>query len=208
MASNDLAALSRREMCETLERLGPDAPTLCEGWTTADLAAHLVVREHDPLALPGIAVPRLAGSLTERRMAATKSKGFAANVATIRKGRPLLLRAAPAMVDVGEMYLHTEDCRRANGEGPRSLDPEREGALWSWLGLAGRLFARRVRAGVRVRTPDGRERDLKGGREVVTLTGPPSELVLYLTGRRTAAKVELSGDPAAIAALERATLSI
>jgi len=26
--------------------LGPDASTLCEGWITADLAAHLVLRGH------------------------------------------------------------------------------------------------------------------------------------------------------------------
>ena len=36
----------RLELCDLLLELGPDAPTLCEGWTTADLAAHLVLREH------------------------------------------------------------------------------------------------------------------------------------------------------------------
>ena len=38
----------------------PDAPTLCEGWKTRDLAAHLVVRERRPDATLGIAVPFLA----------------------------------------------------------------------------------------------------------------------------------------------------
>ncbi len=35
----------RAALCDTLERFGPDAPTLCEGWQTIDLAAHLVARE-------------------------------------------------------------------------------------------------------------------------------------------------------------------
>ena len=37
-----------------LDKTGPDAPTLCEGWTTGDLAAHLVLREHRPDAAAGV----------------------------------------------------------------------------------------------------------------------------------------------------------
>src|SRR5262245_9679824 len=39
----------RAALCDLLDRVGPDRPTLCEGWTTNDLAAHLWVRESDPL---------------------------------------------------------------------------------------------------------------------------------------------------------------
>ncbi|HEX2849743.1 MAG TPA: TIGR03085 family metal-binding protein [Acidimicrobiales bacterium] len=208
MASMDLAAAERAAICDTLERLGPDAPTLCEGWTTADLVAHLVVRENDVLAGPGILLPRLFGSLTDKRMAAAKKRGFAANVATVRRGRGIVMKLAPAVVDVAEFYIHDEDCRRPNGEGPRPVEAEREDALWSWVARLGRAFARKVDAGVRIETPDGRSRDLKGGDKVVVLRGPASELVLYLTGRRDAAKVEVAGDAEAIAALERAQLSL
>src|SRR5882762_622635 len=41
-----LDLVERRELCDLFLELGPDAPTLCEGWTTLDLAAHLVLREH------------------------------------------------------------------------------------------------------------------------------------------------------------------
>ncbi|MGD0448569.1 MAG: maleylpyruvate isomerase family mycothiol-dependent enzyme [Candidatus Dormibacteria bacterium] len=41
-------AQERRELCDLLIQVGPDAPTLCEGWTTSDLAAHLVLRERFP----------------------------------------------------------------------------------------------------------------------------------------------------------------
>jgi hypothetical protein len=43
---------------------------------------------------------------------------------------------------------------------------------------------------------------------VARLTGPPQELVLYLTGRRAAARVTLDGDPEAIAILSEARLGV
>ena len=45
----------RRALCALLDETGPDAPTLCEGWTTGDLAAHLVLRERRPDAAAGVA---------------------------------------------------------------------------------------------------------------------------------------------------------
>lgn len=63
----------RVELCDLLDRVGPDAPTLCAGWSAQDLAAHLWVREADPLGAPGIVAKPLAG-LTERRMAESKSR--------------------------------------------------------------------------------------------------------------------------------------
>src|ERR1700743_2358756 len=51
----------RLALCALLDRTGPDAPTLCEGWRTGDLAAHLVLREHRPDAAVGIMGGPLAG---------------------------------------------------------------------------------------------------------------------------------------------------
>ena len=62
-AAGSLAVHERRALADLLGELGPDAPTCCEGWTTAHLAAHLVVRDRRPDAMPGYAlemVPRLA----------------------------------------------------------------------------------------------------------------------------------------------------
>ncbi|MFN7150135.1 MAG: maleylpyruvate isomerase N-terminal domain-containing protein, partial [Microthrixaceae bacterium] len=42
------AQIERRQLCDLFDELGPDVPTLCEGWTARDLAAHLVVRERRP----------------------------------------------------------------------------------------------------------------------------------------------------------------
>jgi hypothetical protein len=43
---------------------------------------------------------------------------------------------------------------------------------------------------------------------MATLTGPASELVLYLSGRRATAQVTLTGAPEAVAAVERADLKV
>ena len=56
-------AVEREQLCDVLDELGPQAPTLLASWTTHDLAAHLVLREHHLVAAPGLVVPgRGAGS--------------------------------------------------------------------------------------------------------------------------------------------------
>ena len=55
------ARSERLALCRTLERVGPDAPTLCPPWRTRDLAAHLVLRERRPDAAPGIWLRAAAG---------------------------------------------------------------------------------------------------------------------------------------------------
>src|ERR1700753_1453307 len=68
MATN-YAQAERTALCDLFLELGPQAPTLCEGWTTRDLAAHLVVRDRRPDGAIGILVPRLSGH-TEKLQAA------------------------------------------------------------------------------------------------------------------------------------------
>lgn len=65
MAPESLAQQERETLCDLFAELGPDAPTLCAGWVTADLAAHLVARERRPDSGPGLVWPPLAGH-TER----------------------------------------------------------------------------------------------------------------------------------------------
>lgn len=55
-----VAQRERAALVDTMREVGPDAPTLCEGWTTRDLAAHLVIREYRPDAAPGILIPFFA----------------------------------------------------------------------------------------------------------------------------------------------------
>lgn len=53
-------------------------------------------------------------------------------------------------------------------------------------------------------TATGRTHALRDGSPVVTVAGPPGELLLWLFGRAGAAQVEFSGPPSAVAAV-RAT---
>ena len=67
----------RRELCDLFLRLGPDGPTLCEGSTALDLAAHLGLREH---------FKRWGAE----RLTAEKAKGMPDLVQQLRHGAPLI----------------------------------------------------------------------------------------------------------------------
>jgi uncharacterized protein (TIGR03085 family) len=188
----------RMEVCDLLLELGPDAPTLCEGWTTADLAAHLVLREH-------------FHRWSDAQRAVERAKGLPAMVARLRAGAPLIPWRLPGIRSVFnglEYFIHHEDVRRANGRDPRAPMADLEALSWRMVGYSARSVARRIRPyGIELVLPDGRRRRYGSG-EIVTLTGPATEFVLYLGGRRSAARVTLSGAPDAVAALERTKTAI
>ena len=83
-----LDAVERTLICDLFDELGPEAPTLLAPWTTRDLAAHLVLREHDRLAAPGLVLPGVWSRFAERRRKALALNDFSALVATIRSGPP------------------------------------------------------------------------------------------------------------------------
>jgi len=198
----------RAALCDTLEEQGPDAPTLCEGWTTADLAAHLVARERRPDAGPGLIVGGAFARHTERVMNDQKAKGYDWMIARLRSGPPFPMNVGPgALVNVNENWIHHEDVRRANGHDPRPLDPEVDATFWKLLRMAG-FGLRKVPVGVEAVTPDGRHRVLHKGTPSVTIAGDAPEIAFYCSGRRDAAVVELTGPDDAVAALRRSSLGI
>ena len=56
-----LAQTERAALADLFTELGPDQPTLCEGWDTGDLLAHLLVRERRMDAAAGVVIKPLAG---------------------------------------------------------------------------------------------------------------------------------------------------
>ncbi|MEV5180081.1 TIGR03085 family metal-binding protein [Streptomyces werraensis] len=202
------AKRERLLLADLLETAGPEAPTLCEGWTTRDLAAHVVVRERRPDAAGGMLVKQLASRL-ERVTAEFLAKPYDELVRLIRTGpprfSPFSLKQVDEMSNVIEFYVHAEDVRRAQPDWtPRELDPVFQDALWSRLERSARLMGRGVPTGLVLRRPDGQTTVARRGAPVVTVTGEPSELVVFAYGRQGAAKVELDGDANAVAQL-RAT---
>jgi uncharacterized protein (TIGR03085 family) len=206
-----LDAAEREALCDLFLELGPDAPTLCEGWTTADLAAHLVVRERRPVAAAGIVVGPLAG-VTERAMEDEKAKGYGAVVARVRGGPPPgPYRFGPVRsTNLNEFFVHHEDVRRPNGRPPRTGMTALDDALWRAIRRSAWLSLRRLGpvGAVLVRAGTGERVVARKGEPAVTLTGEPGELALYLTGRRSAAEVGLAGPEEAVAALRAVRLGI
>ncbi|MFF6997063.1 TIGR03085 family metal-binding protein [Streptomyces sp. NPDC008313] len=199
------AKRERLLLADLLEAEGPDAPTLCDGWSTRDLAAHVVVRERRADAAGGILVKQLASRL-ERVMTEFAAKPYEELIQLIRTGpprfSPFSLKQIDEAANTVEFYIHTEDVRRARpGWTPRVLDPVFQDALWSRLERTARLAGRSAPTGLVLRRPDGRTVVARKGTPVVTVTGEPSELLLFVYGRQDVADVALDGDKDAIARL-------
>ncbi|MEV5609334.1 TIGR03085 family metal-binding protein [Streptomyces sp. NPDC052225] len=199
------AKRERLLLADLLEAAGPEAPTLCEGWTARDLAAHVVVRERRPDAAGGSFVKQLSSRL-ERVQGEFAEKPYEELIQLIRTGpprfSPFSLKQLDEAANVVEFYVHTEDVRRAQPDwSPRELDPVFSDVLWSRLERMARVMGRKAPVGLVLRRPDGQTAVAHRGTPVVTVTGEPSELLMYAFGRQEAANVELEGDKAAIATL-------
>lgn len=213
MSASQHARRERAALAELLLQSGPDAPTLCEEWTTRDLAAHLVIRESRPDAAVGILITPLSG-WTHRVQAATASQPYPELVRKVRTGPPTLsvfsLPGVDGVANLVEYYVHHEDVRRGSeGWRPRNLTPDLSDALWSRLTAMSRLLFRRVPVGVVLERTDGGGAThlARTGPDTITLRGTAGELLLRAYGR-TAVDVEVIGTPAAIEAFERASLGV
>jgi uncharacterized protein (TIGR03085 family) len=204
------AQRERLLLADLLESAGPDAPTLCEGWRTRDLAAHVVVRERRGDAAAGLVIPKLADRMNRVRGEYAR-KPYQELIRLIRTGPPRLSPFALKQVDEAsntvEFYVHTEDVRRAQPDWtPREIDPVFADALWTRLERAARMMGRRSPVGLVLRRPDGQTAVAHRGSPVVTVTGEPSELILFAFGRQAAAKVDTEGEEEAVAEVRSAPL--
>ncbi len=215
-AKSPVARVERQALCDTLVRLGPDAPTLCDPWRTRDLAAHLVVRERRPDAAAGIWMHALAGH-TQRVQTELAHGDWDQLVDTIRTGPPLWsparLDRIDAIVNTVELVVHHEDALRGDGAvGPRREVPERTArAVHAALRKSASLMFRRSPVAVSLVAP-GRDPVVAGPEvpdaPVVTVAGEPVELLLVAYGRMRVAAVELDGAPEDVESLRAAHLGV
>ncbi|MEE1930470.1 TIGR03085 family metal-binding protein [Streptomyces sp. TRM 70351] len=206
------AKRERLLLADLLEASGPDAPTLCEGWSTRDLAAHLVVRERRADAAGGILIKPLAARLG-RVQGEFAAKPYEELVQLIRTGPPRMspfsLKQVDEAANTVEFHVHAEDVRRAQPDWtPREVDPVLADALWRRLETTARVYGRRCPVGLVLRRPDGQTAVARKGTPVVTVTGEPAELLLFASGRQQVADVELAGDKDAVARATEARLGI
>jgi uncharacterized protein (TIGR03085 family) len=200
-SSPSLAAGERAALADLLAELGPDAPTCCEGWTTAHLAAHLVVRDRRPDALPGFGLEQLPGlgrlgrwshRLEDRLRTGTP---YAEVVDRVRSGPPAWVPTAwpvvARLLDTSEYAIHHEDVRRAQpGWAPRVLPRPAQDQLWAVAGFLARRAA--GRPGVVLRRSDVPGVEKRIGRGARTVEGEPMELLLWASGRGNVARVTRS----------------
>jgi uncharacterized protein (TIGR03085 family) len=191
----------RTGLADLMAKLGPDAPTCCAGWTTAHLAAHLVVRDRRPDAMAGYAVEatgrggplvRWSHHAEDRLRASTP---YAEVVDRVRSGpppwSPLAWSPVARVVNGTEFAIHHEDVRRAQpGWTPRILSRADQDALWS----AAALYARRAagRRGIVLRRSDVDGVEKRIGAAGRTVEGEPMELLLWAAGRRDVARVTVT----------------
>ncbi|MEE1620153.1 TIGR03085 family metal-binding protein [Zafaria sp. Z1313] len=205
---------SREVLAEVLLAAGPQAPTLCTGWQVRHLAAHLVLREHHPLAA-GIGLdalrPRMERLLARWSDAAAEPEGLARLVSRFRRGpsrlHPLRVPALDHAANLVEYFVHTEDVRRASDRwAPRVLDTEYSEELWRALVRSSALLYRGVDVGIILVRPDGQRHVVRKAATSVAITGEPQELLMHAHGRRGHALVTFEGSPDAVALLSSAEL--
>jgi uncharacterized protein (TIGR03085 family) len=200
----------RLALCALLDKTGPDAPTLCEGWTTGDMAAHLVLRERRPDAAAGVAGGPLAGYTARVQHRLKDRTPFPDLVRMIRSGPPRLsvmgLPGVDERANAVEFFVHHEDVRRgAPGWEPRELSRDESDMLWRRLRLA-RFMLRKAPVGVELARDDIEEAPAyritaKNATPAVTVVGSPAELTMWVMGRRAAARVRMDGTEAAVSKL-------
>ncbi|MEV7007640.1 TIGR03085 family metal-binding protein [Streptosporangium sp. NPDC051022] len=207
------ARAERAALADLLVRLGQTAPTLCEGWTTFDLAAHLVLRERRLDAAGGIALRPLARYTASVQESLKAGHGYAGLVELVRTGPGGPYGLVPGLdeaVNTLELFVHHEDVRRAQpGWEPRELPTGLDEILWKRLRPLGRLTLRRSPVGVVLhRIGGGVALGGPAGGPRVEVTGLAGELLLFCFGRQRHARVDVTGDDRDVARLMGARLGV
>ena len=193
------ASKERERLAVLLIESGPDAPTLNEGWDTADLAAHLYLREHKPLAAAGMFLPPLEGALG-RETKKIKARPYTDVVRAWAAGPPALLRPFDAVMNTAENFLHHEDVRRGAGEvRPRDFSAATNRELLRLAARFAKMTLKSAPAPVILTPPNNppvtvgdKAGVAERGDAVLRVSGEPGELLLWVSGR-DAAEVELHG---------------
>jgi uncharacterized protein (TIGR03085 family) len=205
------AESERRSMADLLGALGPDQPTMCTGWQTRDLAAHVVLRERRPDAAAAMYVPALRGygKRVHRELAARPYPELVGLVRDRPWWSPVSNPLVESLTNTTEFFIHHEDIRRGQARWqPRELPPEDQEALWKRAKNLARLRLRRFPAALLVQAPGYGEVATGAGGGTVRLVGAPGELVYFLAGRQRAARVQIDGPAASTERLRAAKLSI
>jgi uncharacterized protein (TIGR03085 family) len=209
--ADNFARTERAGLADTLAELGPDQPTLCEGWQTRDLAAHVVLRDRRPDAAAGIMLKPLARH-TAKVQAALATRPFEELVELVRHPPRLSLAGlgpVDRLINTQEFFIHHEDVRRAQPAWKARPLPRQLGvALWVRSRATARFALRRFPASLVIKALDFDKLQLGAGGPEVRVTGDPGELTMFLSGRQRAADVQLTGPDELVEQLRTKRLGI
>lgn len=188
--------------------LGPDAPTLCEGWNTRDLAIHLYIRENKLHKAGGNFIGALKPVL-EKDTRQQEQRPYEDVVRDWAAGPPKLLAPIDGMMNTAENFVHHEDVRRGDGVArPRDFSAGVDRTL---MGLAQRFAKLTMRSSDTpiILTPPtlppvtvgGGRKVAERGDDVIRAKGEPGELLLWIMGRDVV-EIDFEGDEEKIAALQ------
>lgn len=186
---SSFARREREQLADLLLEVGPDAPTLCEGWKAHDLAVHLVVREYRPDAMAGGFISALEPHL-KNVTARYERRSFSELVDQFRAGPPRwsVMRPLDGVINAAENFIHLEDVRRAGGgdQGPRPLSAADRRVLWFSVGNMAKVLLNAISSPVHLVWGSHRieltgSSDVKG--KALTISGDPQDIALWLFGR-------------------------
>ncbi|HWS33818.1 MAG TPA: TIGR03085 family metal-binding protein [Actinoplanes sp.] len=204
------ARAERGLLADLLLRTGPAAPTLCEGWTTRDLAAHIVVRERRPDSAAGLLIKPLE-AYGERVRLARAALPYEELVAQLRQPptwSPVSNPLVDPLANTMEFFVHHEDVRRGAADWqPRLLSADFEAALWGNVKLVARTSLRRLGITASI-DPAGLPPIRNSADPQVRISGDAGELAMFFFGRQAATRVTVEGDPAVAERLRTARLGI
>lgn len=196
----NFAVVERRHLAALLRRVGPDAPTLCEGWVTRDLAVHLIERDSRPDLIAGTVLPKIPvlSKRAQEADAQLRGQDWAELVSKVEKPAlysPARLGPLDKRMNTAEFFVHHEDVRRAQETWHRrQLLQEEERDLWAALKLMGKALLRPEQDSVLL-VANGYG-SVTGGKAktstVRIVRGTPSELLLWAFGRREQAEVAIT----------------
>ena len=200
----------RRSFAVDFRAADPNAPTLCAGWTTRHLCAHLVQREHailrnvwDQVTTKAPGEERFMRRLVDE---AGTPDGYAALVDRFAAGpsRRSLMGRFDEALNLVEYVVHHEDLRRGSGPvPPRELPPAELDEIWRRARPVLKRAYRKAPVGVELAPDGGAVTAVRSGPSTVTVAGPPLELLLHAFGRRSAADVRVDGSSDGVTSFAR-----
>jgi len=198
----DDVTAERALLADSLETVGPKAPTSCGDWSAFDLGAHVVAGEW-AAGVPAFCIralgargvqfhprPRAVEQFIER----TRRRGFPAVIEHLRRPSPRLLLTGPvAASTLFELWMHHDDLTRANNL-PHGTPTHLGRAIPALV----RYHRHRLPAArLTIRATDGQHWIVGDtAHPPAVVAAPTADLIRWLGGRPPRAALDIVADPA------------